>query len=160
VIKGGKTKVKVTGNKIDGLITFKGTMKLHGASSRHVSFSAFPGVTSPSSSCAKLAAHGNPVQGGQQPLFRIPAPAIGTSAYFSAEVSPYHGAGTYDKAAILTSGASITVGTKSYSLSASGATATVTFSANGSGTFTFSNAAAAKAGKPSLSGSVSWTCSA
>ena len=77
--------------------------------------------------------------------------------YFLAEVSPYHGPGTYGKASILAAGASFVVGNAAYNPVA--ATASVTFRADGSGIFTFHNATAAKPATGAISGSVSWTCS-
>jgi hypothetical protein len=144
---------------IAGLITFKGKLQLHGAVNMHSSFSAFPGVTSPHSSCAHLAAVGTPGAKGAKPLFNIPAPADGSTVFFTAEVLPYNGPGTYGKSSILATGASITVGNAQYNPLAAGADATVTFHANGSGKFSFTDAAASKAGKPALSGTVTWKCS-
>jgi hypothetical protein len=146
-------------DSIPGLITFAGTFKLHGASSAKLKFRAFPGVTSPASSCARLAAHGTPAAKGEQPLFRIPAPPAGNHIFYTALVLPYHGPGSYAKDAIDPAGSSITIGGVTYNPRAAQATATVTFSANGSGTFTFANAPASEAGHPSLAGTVHWTCS-
>jgi hypothetical protein len=150
---------KAAALRIAGLITFKGTLRLRGAAAQHVSFSAFPGVTSPASSCARIAVRGTPAARGEQPRFEIPSPAAGSPTYFTAEVSPYRGAGTYGKASILAVGASIIVGSASYNPLAAQATASVTIRADGSGRFTFTNAAESDPAKPALSGSVSWTCS-
>jgi hypothetical protein len=150
---------KAAAVQIAGLITFKGSLRLYGASAQHVAFSAFPGVTSPASSCARIAARGTPAAKGARPLFSIPAPAAGSPIYFTAEVSPYHGAGAYGKASILAVGASIIVGNASYNPLAAQATASVLVRANGSGKFTFENAPESDPVKPPLSGSVSWTCS-
>jgi hypothetical protein len=144
---------------IAGLITFKGTFHLHGASSRHASFTAFPGVTRPASSCARLAAHGTPAATGAAERFMIPAPPAGSTVFFAAEVLPYHGPGVYGKSSILAPGGSITVGNARYDPLAAGAAASVTFRANGSGAFTFTNAPAARAGGAPLSGTVKWSCS-
>jgi hypothetical protein len=147
------------GKAIPGLITFNGTLRLTGATTQHSSFSAYPGVTSPTSSCARLAARGTPVPARQKPGFQVPAPAAGNPVYFVAEVSPYHGPGTYGKASILAIGASFVVGNAAYNPLAATATATATFRSNGSGSFTFRNAAAAKPATGAISGSISWTCS-
>jgi hypothetical protein len=155
----GSAKAATAGKVIPGLITFKGTFQLRGASHRHSSFRAFPGITSPASSCRRIAAQGTPGAKGAKPQFKIPAPPAGSNVYFAAEVSPYHGPGTYGKASILAAGASISVGADSYNPLVASGTASVTFHANGSGTFTFTNAAATTPAKPTLSGSVSWTCS-
>ena len=133
-------------------------MRLTGATTQRSTFTAFPGVTSPASSCARLAARGTPVPSGQQASFRLPAPAGGSPVYFIAQVSPYHGPGRYDKASIVGVGASFIVGNAAYNPLAATASASATFRANGSGTFTF-RGAAAKKGTGTISGSVSWTCS-
>jgi hypothetical protein len=155
----GHTRTTAKGKAIPGLISFKGAFRLTGAKRQHSSFTAFPGVTSPASSCARLAARGTPVPSGQKPQFRLPGPAAGSPVYFLAEVSPYHGPGTYSKASIITIGSNFVVGSASYNPLAASATASVTFRANGSGAFTFHNAKAAKPATGTLSGSVSWTCS-
>lgn len=77
----------------------------------------------------------------------------------TAEISPYRGPGTYQKASLVTVNPSIVVGDASYNLLAAGATVTVTLSANGSGELTFTDAAAAKPGQPALHGAINWTCS-
>jgi hypothetical protein len=146
------------GKSIGGLIAFRGAFQLRGASTQHSSFSAYPGVTSPASSCPGIATHGTPAPAGQRPQFRIPAPPGGSTVYFIAEISPYHGPGTYSRAAIVTSGASFIVGTAGYNLLATKGSVSVTVKANGSGTFTFANAAG-DAATQTLSGTVRWTCS-
>ncbi|HBW17734.1 MAG TPA: hypothetical protein DEH11_01290 [Actinobacteria bacterium] len=155
----GSIPAGATGKGIAGLITFKGTFQLRGATVQHSSFSAFPGVTSPASSCARLAAHGTPAPKGGKPEFLIPAPPAGSNVYLLAEVVPYRGPGVYGKAAIRSVGSSIVVGNASYNPLAAHATASVVFRADGSGRFTFTNAAAPESSQPSLSGSFSWTCS-
>jgi hypothetical protein len=156
----GSSQAAASGQVIAGLITFKGTLDLHGASSQHASFSAFPGVTSPASSCVRLARRGTPGAKGARKLFRVPSPAVGSNVYYAAEVLPYHGPGTYGKDAIAAAGAVITVGTASYNLLAASSSASATFKANGSGSFTFANAKGTTAAGRTLSGTVSWTCSA
>ena len=76
----------------------------------------------------------------------------------TAEISPYRGLGTYQKASLVTVGPGIVVGNASYNLRAPGATVTVTFRADGSGELTFVDAAA-KPGQAALSGAINWTCS-
>ncbi len=161
---GGRSPSRSTGTAakrkaIPGLISFVGTMRLTGAKTQHSKFTAFPGVTSPASSCARLAARGTPVPSGQQPSFRLPAPAPGSPVYFIAQVSPYHGPGKYGKASVVAVGSSFLVGNSAYNLLAATASASATFRADGSGTFTFGNAVAKKSAAGTLSGSVSWTCS-
>lgn len=144
---------------IPGLITFTGTLRLTGAKTQRSKFTAFPGVTSPASSCARLAARGTPAPSGQQPSFRLPAPPAGSPVYFIAQVSPYHGPGKYGQASILAVGASFMVGNAAYNPLAAPASASATFRANGSGTFTFRDAVAKRPATGTLSGSISWTCS-
>lgn len=144
---------------IPGLITFTGTLRLAGAKTQRSRFTAFPGVTSPASSCARLAARGTPAPSGQQPSFRLPGPAAGSPVYFIAQVAPYHGPGRYSKASILAVGASFMVGNSAYNPLAATASASATFRANGSGTFTFRNAVAKRPASGTLSGSISWKCS-
>lgn len=143
---------------IAGLISFNGELSLTGAHTYHASFTAFPGVTSPKSSCAHIATVGTPTGKGQPRLFTIPAPPFGGNVSFTAEVEPYHGPGTYQKSSIVAAGPTVVIGTASYNLLAAGASVSVTFGANGSGELTFSNAAGGK-GNPTLSGTVQWTCS-
>jgi hypothetical protein len=144
---------------IHGLIKFNGHLNLSGAQTSVMSFQAFPGVTSPKSSCAHIGRHGTPKSGGRQ-LYRIPAPPLGGNVSFTAEIMPYHGPGTYHKSSVVAVGASVIVGSSSYNLLAPGASIQVTFRRNGSGTLTFANAAAAGSSTSTLSGTVAWTCSA
>lgn len=144
---------------ISGLITFSGKIRLSGAQSMNMSFIAFPGVTSPKSSCAHIAAAGTPIGNGRIQQFRIPSPPEGGNVVISADISPYRGPGTYQKTSLATVGPSVVVGNSSYNVLAVGATVTVTFQANGSGQLTFARAAAAQSGQPALSGSIQWTCS-
>lgn len=76
----------------------------------------------------------------------------------TAEISPYHGPGTYQKASVVSAGPAVVIGTGSYNLRAAGATVTVTFRADGSGELTFVGAAAASPGQAALSGAIQWTC--
>lgn len=144
---------------ISGLITFNGKLRLSGAQSSNMSFAAFPGVTSPKSSCARIATAGTPVGTGRVRQFSIPSPPEGSDVVVTAEISPYRGPGMYQKASLVTVGPSIVVGNASYDLRAADATVTVTFRTNGSGELTFAGAAAAKPGQPALSGAINWTCS-
>jgi hypothetical protein len=118
---------------------------------------AFPGVTKPASSCARIGATGTPGAKGEQE-FQIPAPPAGSNVYLTAEVASYHGPGVYGKAAIRAVGASVVVGSTSYNPLAKQATVSATFKADGSGTFTFANAAEVDSSGASLSGTFSWTC--
>lgn len=144
---------------IPGLITFSGKLRLSGAQNLNMSFVAFPGVTSPKSSCAHIAAVGTPIGKGRIPQFRIPSPPEGSNVVIATDISPYHGPGTYQKASLVTVGPSVVVGVNSYNVLGTGATVTVMFQANGSGQLTFARAAAAQLGQPTLSGSIQWTCS-
>src|SRR5262249_19000009 len=109
---GGRHRHSKTTSKdaIPGLITFAGKFQMHGAKTEKLSSRAFPGVPSRASSGAKRAPGGPPAAKGEQPLFKIPAPPAGNSVYFTAEVTPYHGSGTYGKDAIPAAGTSIVVG--------------------------------------------------
>jgi hypothetical protein len=144
---------------IAGLIAFNGKLTLSGAQSLNMSFTAFPGVTSPKSSCAYIGAAGTPGGEGVARQFRIPSPPEGGNVTITGDISPYHGPGTYQKASLVTVGPSVVIGDASYSLHAPGATVAVTFRANGSGEVTFAGAAAATNGQPALSGSIQWSCS-
>jgi hypothetical protein len=155
--RGSRPRVNTDGNRISGLITFTGVFHLTGSRSVRMSFRAFPGVTRPASSCSALAADGTPVPTGQQPQFRIPAPPGGSTAYFSASIGPYHGPGSYGRDRILSVGASIVVGTASYSLNNGQVTASAKIRPDGGGVFRFAHAKAVS-GDRTVSGSVSWKC--
>lgn len=151
-----------TGPKKDiiaGLIAFDGKLRVSGGQLLRTSFTAFPGVTSPRSSCAHIAATGTPAGNGRLTQFRIPSPPEGGNLTIAVEISPYRGPGTYQKASLVAVGPSVVIGTASYNLLAAGAVATVTLRANGSGELTFADAAATKRGQPALSGAIQWTCS-
>jgi hypothetical protein len=143
---------------IAGLITFSGQFAMSGAHEASISFEAFPGITSPKSSCARIGALGTPVSKGQKGQFVIPAPPQGSDATLAAKVQPYHGPGAYQKSSIVAIPGSLVMGNDTYDLLASGATVSVSLSADGSGKLTFTNAAAVGAAKPALSGTIQWTC--
>ncbi len=143
---------------IHGLLIFEGKLDLSGAHHLQSSFDAFPGVTSPESSCSHVAVVGTPTAKGHGPLFAVPAPPLGGSVSFAAQVEPYRGPGTYGKSSIVAVGASVIVGSASYNLLAPGASVSVTVTAHGSGELTFRRAAAASTGQPSLSGTIQWSC--
>jgi hypothetical protein len=143
---------------IAGLITFDGRLELAGAQHSKLSFDAFPGVTSPKSSCAHIATAGTPTAKGMPRRFLIPAPPLGGNITFAAAIQPYHGPGAYDRSSIVAVGASVTIGSSTYNLLAPGASETVTFGPDGSGKFSFSRARAVHGGR-ALSGTIVWTCS-
>lgn len=143
---------------IAGLITFDGRLELSGAQHSQLSFHAFPGVTSPKSSCAHIAATGTPTAKGMPRKFLIPAPPLGGDITFAAAIQPYRGPGAYNKSSVVAVGASVTIGSSTYNLLAPGASETVTFGADGSGKFSFSHARAVH-GSRALSGTIAWTCS-
>ena len=143
---------------IAGLITFDGRLELSGAQDSRLSFHAFPGVTSPKSSCAHIAATGTPTAKGMPRKFLIPAPPLGGDVTFAAAIQPYRGPGAYNKSSVVAVGASVTIGSSTYNLLAPGASETVTFGADGSGKFSFSHARALQGGR-ALSGTIVWTCS-
>jgi hypothetical protein len=150
-----------TGTPIAGLVAFHGTFQLRGAVTRQSTFIGYPGSTAAPGSCAAIGAKGTGAPAGLKPEFAIPTPPAGSSTYFNASVVPYTGPGTYGHAAFISGGgASIIVGSgPGYDPLSPKATVSVTIDANGSGTFTFANATAVSPGKPTLSGTVSWTCS-
>jgi hypothetical protein len=123
-----------------------------------MSFSAFPGVTSPKSSCARIGTSGTPVAKGRAQQFMIPSPPYGGDVTITARISPYRGPGTYQKASLITVGPSVVVNGSSYNLKAAGAAVAVTIGGDGSGEITFSHAAATRSGQPALSGKIKWTC--
>jgi hypothetical protein len=143
---------------IAGLITFNGRLRLSGAHQLNESFSAFPGVTSPKSSCAHIGVVGTPAGNGRIRQFRIPSPPEGSDVTIAAEISPYRGPGTYRKTSLVTAGPGIVIGTASYNVRAAGATTTVTVGTDGSGELVFTGAAAPRTGRPALSGEIRWTC--
>jgi hypothetical protein len=144
---------------IAGLIGFNGKLALSGAQSTNMSFTAFPGVTAPKSSCAHIATAGTPAGKGAGPQFQIPSPPEGGNVVIAAKISPYHGPGTYQKASLITVGPSVVIGNASYNLLAAGASVSLTFHANGSGELTFTGATtAAKSSQSTLSGTIQWTC--
>jgi hypothetical protein len=90
-----------------------------------------------------------------------PLPAAGEteSIFFTAGVT-YEHPGIFTKEQLKKAGGTdLMVGNNSYNAVASAASASMTVKANGSGTFTFANAPPVGKG-PSLSGKVSWTCTA
>ena len=144
---------------IAGLIGFNGKLTLSGAQRTNMSFTAFPGVTAPKSSCAHIATAGTPAGKGAGPQFQIPSPPEGGNVVIAAKISPYHGPGTYQKASLITVGPSVVIGNASYNLLAAGASVSLTFHANGSGELTFTGATtAAKSSQSTLSGTIQWTC--
>jgi hypothetical protein len=151
-----------TGTPIPGLVAFHGTFQLHGAVTKQATFIGYPANTAAPHSCAGIGAKGTGAPVGLKPEFGIPTPPAGSSVYVNASIVPYTGPGTYGHAAFLSGGgASIIVGSgPGYNPLSPKATVSVTVDANGSGTFTFANATAVSPGKPTLSGTVSWTCSA
>jgi hypothetical protein len=144
---------------ISGLITFKGKLKLSGAHHRKMSFSAFPGVTAPKSSCTHIGTVGTPGAKGRPEHFQIPAPPFGGTVTLAAQVQPYHGPGTYQKTALVAAGAMVTIGSDNYSLTGPGASVSMTFASDGSGMFKFTNAPSTTHGAAALSGTIHWTCS-
>ena len=155
------TSAAATGTPIPGLVAFHGTFQLHGAVTRQSTFIGYPANTAAPHSCAGIGAKGTGAPAGLKPEFGIPTPPAGSSVYFVAGVVPYTGPGTYGHAAFISGGgASIIVGSgPGYDPLSPKAKVSVTIDANGSGTFTFANATAVSPGKPTLSGTVSWTCS-
>ncbi|MBV9092845.1 MAG: hypothetical protein JO132_03045 [Streptosporangiaceae bacterium] len=156
---GGSTHKTPKKDIIAGLISFNGKISVSGGQDLNMPFTAFPGVTSPKDSCARIAAVGTPAGKGRSQQFQIPSPPQGGNVTVTAEILPYRGPGAYQKASLVAAGPSVVIGNASYNLLAAGATVTVTFRADGSGELTFAGAAAADSGQPALSGTIQWTCS-
>jgi len=155
----GRISALVKKDTIHGLISFKGYLILTGAHYSSASFTAFPGVRSPASSCARIGATGTPVAKSRPKRFAIPAPPFGGSITIAAQIQPYHGPGAYRQDSLVKATALITVGSDTYKLTGSGASVSVRVAADGSGTFIFSKAAPEQQGAAALSGSIRWTCS-
>jgi hypothetical protein len=146
---------------VAGSVELKGTYVLSGAVSKHGTF-ADPELVR--SSCAQIAKEGTGAAfvGGPN-RFSVPGPLQGAgeaeSTFFTAGVT-YEHPGTFTKEQLKKAGGTdLMVGKNSYNAVATAASASMTVKANGSGTFTFANAPPVGKG-PSLSGKVSWTCTA
>jgi hypothetical protein len=109
-------------------------------------------------SCAQRAAHGqDPNAPAGQQAFSIPAPSYNPSIAIVAVIRQYTGPGTYGQDHIGNS--TVTVNnTAPFSVGGEFGTITATVNADGSGNLAFAGAQQLDAGKPTLSGSVSWTC--
>ncbi len=143
-----------------GFITFAGTLSVHGAVAEQKSFTSTLPKTIAVSTCAQAGVKGTDRPVGLKPEFFVPSPGAGSSVFILADVVPYTGPGSYGRAAMLAGGGSeIRIGTSTYNPLASTASVSVTVRANGSGTFTFTGATPLSSGKPTLSGTVTWTCS-
>jgi hypothetical protein len=143
-----------------GAITLRGTVSVHGAVTEQMPFTYYLAKTTQISSCAEVGSNGTGAPPGLKPQFTAPTPAAGSAIYIVAAVVPYSGPGSYGHAALLAGGGTdIHVGSAMYNALAPNGTATVTVSANGSGMLTFTGATQVSPGKPTLSGSVTWTCS-
>jgi hypothetical protein len=135
-------------------------VSLHGAVTEQKPFTTYLPETTQIASCADIGSKGTGAPPGLKPQFTMPTPPAGSSVYVTAAVVPYTGPGSYARAALLAGGGTdIIVGKAMYNALAPKGTAMVTVSANGSGTFTFTGATQVSPGKPTLSGTVSWTCS-
>jgi hypothetical protein len=109
-------------------------------------------------SCAQRAAHGqDPTVPASQQAFSIPAPSYNPNVAIVATIRRYTGPGTYGQDQIGNS--TVTVNnTAPFSVGGQSGTITATVSADGSGSLTFAGAEQLDPGKPTLSGSVTWTC--
>jgi len=150
-----------SGTALSSGVKLLGSYSLSGAIAKHASF--VDDVLT-AKSCAAVASHGTgSAFAGGPAEFAVPTPpppsGNATNVYFTAGVSPYKGPGTFSKEDILKSGGGdLTVGTAMYNPVAARATASMTVRPDGSGSFTFANAPPVTSG-PSLSGTVTWTCS-
>lgn len=148
------------GGAAGGVITFAGTLQVHGAVAEQKSFTSILAKTTAISTCAQVASKGTGAPAGLKPQFAVPTPAAGGNVFVLATVVPYAGPSSYGRAALLAGGGGeIRIGATSYNPLAPGASVSVTTSADGSGTFTFTGAAPPASGRPALSGTVAWTCS-
>jgi hypothetical protein len=145
---------------IAGTLRLSGTVSLHGAVTEQKSFTEYLNETALISTCAEVGSKGTGAPAGLKPQFNVPTPAAGGTVYIVAGVLPYHGPGSYGRSALLAGGGTdVNVNSQMYNPLATSGTATVTTSANGSGTFAFTGATPVSPAKPTLSGTVSWTCS-
>jgi hypothetical protein len=109
-------------------------------------------------SCAQRAAHGqDPNAPAGQQAFSIPAPSYNPSFAIVATIRQYTGPGTYGQDHIGNSMVTVN-NTTPFSVGGQSGTITATVNADGSGNLAFDGAQQLDAGKPTLSGSVTWTC--
>jgi hypothetical protein len=142
-----------------GSVELKGTYVLSGAISKRGSF-VDPELVA--TSCAQIGKDGTgPAFVGGPNRFAVPSPLPPTgdaeNISFTAGVI-YKRPGSFTKEEILKGGGSdLIVGKNSYNAVAPSAKASMTVEVNGSGRLVFSNAPPVAKG-PSLSGTVTWTC--
>ncbi len=145
---------------IAGTLRLSGTVSLHGAVTEQQSFTEYLTDTAQINTCAEVGSKGTGAPAGLKPEFDVPTPAAGGTVFVLAGAVPYTGPGTYTRKALLAGGGSeVRVGGQMYNPLATTATASISVSADGSGTFTFAGAPPLTPGKPTLSGTVTWTCS-
>jgi hypothetical protein len=143
-----------------GLITFAGTLRVHGAVAEQKSFTSTLAKTTAISTCAQVGSLGTGAPAGLKAQFSVPTPAAGGSVFILATVVPYTGPGSYGRAAVLAGGGTeIRIGSTSYNALAPRALVSVTTHADGSGAFAFTGAAPPSSAHSALSGTVTWTCS-
>jgi hypothetical protein len=142
-----------------GFLLFTGTIRVRGAATEQKSFTFLLDKTTTTSTCAQVGSMGTGAPAGLKPQFDVPTPAAGGSVFILAGVVPYTGPGSYGRPAVLAGGGTdIRIGPTSYNALAPGASVSVTVSADGSGTFAFAGATPTGATRPTLSGTVTWTC--
>jgi hypothetical protein len=139
-----------------GVPTYHVTVHVTGAFTRDLQLTSSQSYGE--GSCAQRAAHGqDPNSPAGQQAFSIPAPSYNPSIAIVATIRQYTGPGTYGQDHIGNS--TVTVdNTAPFSVGGQSGTITATVDADGSGNLAFAGAEQLDAGKPTLSGSVTWTC--
>lgn len=109
-------------------------------------------------SCVQRAAHGqDPNAPTGQQAFSIPAPSYNPSIAIVATIRQYAGPGTYGQDHIGNS--TVTVNNAApFLVGGQTGTITATVNADGSGNLAFAGAQQLDTGEPTLSGSITWTC--
>ena len=139
-----------------GVPTYKVTIHVTGAFTQDLQMTSSQsyGV----GSCSERAARGqDPSASADQRAFSIPAPSYNPNIAIVAVIRHYTGPGTYGQDHIGNS--TVTVNnSEPFSVGGQSGTISATVSADGSGSLTFAGAQQLASGKPTLSGSVAWTC--
>jgi hypothetical protein len=139
-----------------GVPTYQVTVHVTGAFTRDLQLTSSQSYGE--GSCAQRAAHGqDPNAPAGEQAFSIPAPSYNPSIAIVATIRQYAGPGTYGQDHIGNS--TVTVdNTPPFSVGGQSGTITATVNADGSGNLGFAGAQQLDAGKPTLSGTVTWTC--
>lgn len=150
----GATPVAPSSNPLGGSVPiYKVTIHLTGAAT--VDFSVTSSHSFGIGSCADRALH------GQEPgksYFSIPAPSFNPTAAFVITIREYTGPGTYDQSHMLGASASVGTTTSFIMVDPPATTLSATVNPDGSGNVTFTGAHQLDPSQPTLSGSITWTC--